>query len=80
MSLLRFAVGTAAAAFACAIAPSVLTPAGSPWGGALSDTALAAEQAQQPTFKSKPNVTVPLFVTVLDPERRLVPGLVKEDF
>src|SRR5262245_30127014 len=83
MSLLRFAVGTAAAAFACAFAPSVLTPAGSPWGAALGDTALAAAQdpqAQQPTFRSKPNVTVPLFVTVLDPERRLVPGLVKEDF
>ncbi len=83
MSLLRFALGTAAAAFVCAFAPSVLMPAGSPWGGALSlsDTALAAEQApQQPTFKSKPNVTVPLFATVLDAERRLVPGLTKEDF
>jgi Ca-activated chloride channel family protein len=86
MSLLRFAVGTAAAAFAFALAPSGLMPAGSPWGGALaagspSEAAPAAEQApQQPTFRSKPNVTVPLFVTVLDPERRLVPGLVKEDF
>jgi Ca-activated chloride channel homolog len=36
--------------------------------------------AQQPTFRSKPTVTVPVFVTVTDPERRLVPGLVKEDF
>jgi Ca-activated chloride channel homolog len=86
MSLLRFAVGTAAAAFACALAPSGLMPAGSPWGGALaaespSEAARAGEQApQQPTFRSKPNVTVPLFVTVLDLERRLVPGLVKEDF
>jgi Ca-activated chloride channel family protein len=80
MSLLRFSVGTAAAV-ACALATSGLIPAGAPWGGAFSDTALAAEQApQQPTFRSKPNVTVPLFVTVLDPERRLVPGLVKEDF
>jgi Ca-activated chloride channel homolog len=86
MSLLRFALGTAAAAFVFALAPSGLMPAGSPWGGALaagspSEAASAAEQApQQPTFRSKPNVTVPLFVTVLDPERRLVPGLVKEDF
>lgn len=39
---------------------------------------LAAQQ--QPIFKSKPTVTVPVFVTVLDAERRLVPGLVKEDF
>jgi Ca-activated chloride channel homolog len=91
MSLLRFAVGTAAAALVCAFAPSGLMPAGSPWGGALaagssseggatSEAAPAAEQPQQPTFRSKPNVTVPLFVTVLDPERRLVPGLVREDF
>jgi Ca-activated chloride channel homolog len=36
--------------------------------------------AQQPTFKSKPTVTVPMFTTVLDAERRLVPGLVQEDF
>ena len=80
MSLLRFAVGTAAAAFVCALAPSGLMPAGSPWGGA-AEHAFAAEQApQQPTFRSKPNVTVPVFVTVLDPERRLVPGLVREDF
>lgn len=80
MSLLRLSVGTAAA-LACALATSGLIPAGASWGGAISDTALAAEQTpQQPTFRSKPNVTVPLFVTVLDPERRLVPGLVKEDF
>jgi Ca-activated chloride channel homolog len=44
----------------------------------LSVWTLAAQQ--QPIFKSKPTVTVPVFVTVLDAERRLVPGLVKEDF
>jgi Ca-activated chloride channel homolog len=75
MSLLRFAVGTAAA-LVCALATSGLMPAGTPWGGALA----AEPGQQQPTFKSKPTVTVPVFVTVLDPERRLVPGLVREDF
>jgi Ca-activated chloride channel family protein len=83
MSLLRFALGTAAAALVCALAPSGLMSAGSPSGGTVPAEAEAgaAEQApQQPTFRSKPNVTVPLFVTVLDTERRLVPGLMKEDF
>ena len=85
MSFLRFAVGSAAAALVCALAPSGLILAGSPTGGAVESSgpagaAAAAQAPQQPTFRSKPNVTVPLFVTVLDPERRLVPGLVKEDF
>jgi Ca-activated chloride channel family protein len=81
MSLLKFAVGASAAALLCALAPSGLMFAGSPSGGTAPTTPAAAEQApQQPTFRSKPNVTVPLFVTVLDLERRLVPGLVKEDF
>jgi Ca-activated chloride channel family protein len=35
---------------------------------------------QGPTIKSAPTVTVPVYVTVLDPQRRLVPGLVREDF
>ena len=35
---------------------------------------------QGPTIKSKPTVTVPVYTTVTDPQRRLVPGLVKEDF
>jgi Ca-activated chloride channel homolog len=35
---------------------------------------------QTPIIKSKPTVTVPVYTTVLDPQRRLVPGLVKEDF
>ena len=36
--------------------------------------------SQGPIIKSKPNVTVPVYTTVLDPQRRLVPGLVREDF
>ena len=35
--------------------------------------------AQQPTFKAGTQL-VPVFVTVTDAEKRLVPGLVKEDF
>ena len=35
---------------------------------------------QPPLIKSTPTVTVPVYVTVLDPQKRLVPGLVKEDF
>jgi Ca-activated chloride channel family protein len=35
---------------------------------------------QGPTIKSKPTVTVPVFVTVTDGQRRLVPGLTKDDF
>src|ERR671915_568282 len=91
MSLLRFALGTAAAALVCALAPSGLMLAGSPPGGGVSAGAgpagasaagasVEGQAPQQPTFRSKPNVTVPLFVTVLDAERRLVPGLVREDF
>ncbi len=37
-------------------------------------------RAQQPTIKSGPTVTVPLYVTVTDMTKRLVPGLLKEDF
>jgi Ca-activated chloride channel family protein len=40
----------------------------------------AASPAQQPTFKSGPVVTVPLYATVTDRDRRLVPGLTREDF
>ena len=35
--------------------------------------------AQQPTFKAGTQL-VPVFVTVTDAEKRLVPGLAKEDF
>jgi Ca-activated chloride channel family protein len=35
---------------------------------------------QGPTIKSKPTVTVPVYTTVLDPQKRLVPGLVQDDF
>ena len=44
--------------------------------GALSITLLAQ---QGPTFKSGTQI-VSLFVTVTDPQRRLIPGLTKEDF
>jgi Ca-activated chloride channel family protein len=42
--------------------------------------AASASPAQQPTFKSGPVVTVPLYATVTDKDRRLVPGLTREDF
>ncbi len=35
---------------------------------------------QPPLIKSTPTVTVPVYVTVTDPQRRLVPGLVRDDF
>jgi Ca-activated chloride channel family protein len=42
--------------------------------------AASSSAGQQPTFKSGPVVTVPLYATVTDRERRLVPGLAREDF
>src|SRR5215470_524133 len=52
--------------------------------GSLSMDAQQSQPAQPPiqgpTIKSKPTVTVPVYVTVTDAQRRLVPGLVKEDF
>jgi Ca-activated chloride channel family protein len=42
--------------------------------------ASSSPPGQQPTFKSGPVVTVPLYATVTDRERRLVPGLTREDF
>ncbi|HEX2309961.1 MAG TPA: hypothetical protein VHH91_04530, partial [Vicinamibacterales bacterium] len=39
----------------------------------------ATAAAQQPTFKAGTQL-VPVFVTVTDADKRLVPGLVKEDF
>src|SRR5581483_5622146 len=46
---------------------------------------ISAQQSQPPpiqgpTIKSKPTVTVPVYVTVTDAQRRLVPGLVRDDF
>jgi Ca-activated chloride channel family protein len=35
---------------------------------------------QPPLIKSTPTVTVPIYVTVTDPQRRLVPGLTRDDF
>jgi Ca-activated chloride channel family protein len=46
---------------------------------ASASLALLAQPAQAPTFKSGTQV-VSLFVTVADAEKRLVPGLTKEDF
>jgi Ca-activated chloride channel family protein len=45
----------------------------------LLAAATAALAAQQPTFKAGTQL-VPVFVTVTDAEKRLVPDLVKEDF
>src|SRR4029077_16543779 len=47
-------------------------------GAALAPPSISLV-AQQPTFKSGTQI-VSLFVTVIDPQRRLVPGLNKEDF
>jgi Ca-activated chloride channel family protein len=41
---------------------------------------LAAQDAQQPTFRSGTGVIVSLFATVTDREQRLVPDLTREDF
>jgi Ca-activated chloride channel homolog len=54
------------------------------WARYLTTPALIAAAtltlaAQQPTFKAGTQL-VPVFVTVLDAEKRLVPDLVKEDF
>lgn len=50
-------------------------------GQALWQTTMSASPVpQQPTFKSGPVVTVPLYATVTDKDRRLVPGLTREDF
>ena len=46
---------------------------------ALAATTLSLAAQQGPTFKSGTQV-VSLFVTVTDPQRRLIPGLTKEDF
>ncbi len=35
---------------------------------------------QPPLIRSAPTVTVPIYVTVTDPQRRLVPGLTRDDF
>jgi Ca-activated chloride channel homolog len=46
---------------------------------ALTVTGSFVAHGQQPTFRSGTQ-TVPLYVTVTDPQRRLVAGLAKEDF
>jgi Ca-activated chloride channel family protein len=46
---------------------------------AAMSMALVAQQPQGPTFKSGTQI-VSLFVTVQDLQKRLIPGLVKEDF
>src|SRR6476646_9814998 len=51
----------------------------SAFAAVLSAAALAAQQPPGPTFKSGTQV-VSLFVTVADAQKRLVPGLAKEDF
>lgn len=64
-------------ALRCLLACGVALLAGqSLW---LTASASPAPQ-QQPTFKSGPVVTVPLYATVTDKDRRLVPGLTQEDF
>ncbi len=46
---------------------------------ALAATTISLAAQQGPTFKSGTQI-VSLFVTVTDPQRRLIPGLTKEDF
>ena len=46
---------------------------------ALAATTLSLAAQQGPTFKSGTQI-VSLFITVTDPQRRLIPGLTKEDF
>lgn len=40
----------------------------------------SAAFAQQPVFRAKPQVVVPIYATVTDADGRLVPGLAREDF
>ena len=48
-------------------------------GAALAAMSISLVAQQAPTFKSGTQI-VSLFVTVTDPQKRLVPGLTKEDF
>ena len=47
--------------------------------GVLVASAPVALVAQQPTFKTGTQI-VPLYVTVTDADKRLVPDLLKDDF
>jgi len=47
---------------------------------AVSWTALAQQQQPPPVFKGSAGVTVSSFATVIDADKRLVPGLPKDDF